>query len=89
MWKSYLTETGQTIKEGFTIQGLVADIEKRFSQMQLSKVDKLSIVNLLPVTKGELFLILGDRGQNEDGEALISLIKKYKEYTPSENRRKS
>ena len=89
MWKSYLTETGQTIKEGFTIQGLVADIEKRFSQMQLSKVDKLSIVNLLPVTKGELFLILGDRGQNEDGEALISLIKKYKAYTPSENRRKS
>lgn len=74
MWKTYLEETGQTIKEGLKIQDLVADIEKRFSQMQLSRVDKLSIVNLLPVTQGELFLILGERGQNEDGEALINLI---------------
>jgi hypothetical protein len=71
IWTNYLKETGQTIRDGLTIQKLIADIEKKSEKLNLSKVDKLSIVNLLPITKGELFLILGDRGQNADGEALI------------------
>jgi len=42
----------------------------------LSKVDKLALVNTLPVTKGDLHLVLGERDHDEI--ALIEVIKRYK-----------
>ena len=42
----------------------------------LTKLDKLNLVNLLPVTKGDLYLVVGDRFSDE---LLIPIIKKYKD----------
>lgn len=42
----------------------------------LSKVDKLALVNTLPVTKGDLHLVLGER--EESWDHLLDLIKKFK-----------
>lgn len=43
---------------------LIREIEAfltNYPDLTLSKLDKLNLVNLLPVTKGDLYLILGDR----------------------------
>ncbi len=70
VWADYLVETGQVFKEGKRVGDLLQELDG------LSKVDKLALVNTLPVTKGDLHLVLGERDHDE--KALIEVIKRYK-----------
>jgi hypothetical protein len=84
MWSQYLKNSGLTINpETNGVKGLLADLEAFASSnpdIQLSKVDKLNIVNGLPSTRGEVFLILGDRlSHPERQEALVNIVKNYKQ----------
>jgi hypothetical protein len=61
MWCGYLESAGLVLKDGLNVRGLLEEIEAAVPQ-ELSKVDKLNLVNTLPVNKGDLYFAMGDRG---------------------------
>jgi len=71
VWADYLEEAGCVLKEGQRVQSLLQKLDG-----PLSKVDKLALVNTLPVTKGDLHLVLGEREESMDH--LLDVIKKFK-----------
>lgn len=63
-WIEYLKQAGLTMSNNGQTTALIREIDTfltNYPGLTFSKLDKLNLVNLLPLTKGDLYLILGDR----------------------------
>ena len=56
---------GLTFKNDGAVKSLLQDIEMLLSELELTREDKLNLVNMLPVTREDVHLLLRERINKE------------------------
>ncbi len=83
MWIDYLESNGLVFGSTEKLRLFITDLSDRFPY--LNKLDKMNIVNFLPQTQGDLYLLMKNSSgfsqisnSDKEAQALLTLIKKYK-----------